>query len=192
MKVFKQSAIAAIAIVFLCPPLAFAANGPEPEGSWFALIFYVINFSLFIWLIRRYGGSQISEFFRNRAKAIRDNLGQAAAALQEARKLDVRARDLGAGLEAEKAQLAADIEAETAHQVGRIEDMAREAIERLHRDHELGVAALREAGQRRVRTALASATETVARDLIERDFRPADQARLLGGFVTRLDEEARA
>lgn len=190
MKAVRRLAFATGALLAFFPALAFAAEGGEQQGSWVALIFYIINFSLFVWLIRRYGGPQITEFFRNRARTIRHNISEATAALEEARKLEARARGLAAGLEAEKRKLAADIDLETAHQSKRIEEMAREAIQRIQRDHELSLAALREAGQRRVRAALAAAAETMARELVERDFKPTDQVRLLGGFVARLAEEA--
>ncbi|HZP46562.1 MAG TPA: ATP synthase F0 subunit B [Candidatus Binataceae bacterium] len=190
MRLSKTSVVIAAAGSWFYATAAHAAEGAEAQGSWFALIFYIINFGLFVWILRRYGAGPIRDFLRKRAGTIRDNLERAQTALAEARRLEARARELAAGLAREKTQLAADLAEETAHQLQRLDEMAREAIARIRRDNESSIAALREAGRRRARLALAAATETLARDLVRADFTADDQARLLTGFVGRLGQEA--
>jgi F-type H+-transporting ATPase subunit b len=187
----SRYAIATIVAVLLCPAAGFAADSAEAPGSWPALIFYVINFGLFVWIVRRFGGPQIVEFFKTRARTIRDNAGRAQTALGEAQALMKRATELTAGLEDEKARLASELAEETAYQIKRLEELAREAATRIKRDGAISVVAAREAGQRRLREALAAAAARLALEIVRRDFQPADQARLLDGFVSRLGEEAR-
>jgi F0F1-type ATP synthase membrane subunit b/b' len=175
----------------LCPALACAAEGAEAQGSWTALIFYVINFGLFMWIVKRFGGPQISAFFKDRAKNIRANMGRASQALHDAQELSKRAAQLTAGLADEKKKMSADLATETAFQMTQIDKQARESVDRIKRDGALGVNALREAGQRRLRESLAASAVQVARELVRHDFQPGDQARLLQNFSSRLDEEVR-
>jgi F-type H+-transporting ATPase subunit b len=183
--------IAAVVTVLLCPLGACAAEGPEATGSWTALIFYVINFALFLWVIRRFGGQQITAFFQGRAKSIRETASRSETALEDAQALARRAGDLTAGLEAEKNRLAADLATETAFQIKRLDELAQETAERIKRDSAISVSAARDAGQRRLREALARAAARLALELVKRDFQPADQTRLLDRFVAKLGEEAR-
>jgi len=191
MKTRSLYTIVAVVTVLLCPIGAFAAEGPEASGSWTALIFYIINFGLFLWLIRRFGGTQIAAFFSSRAKSIRETASRSATALKDAQALARRAADLTAGLAAEKSRLASDLATETAFQIKRLDELARETAERIKRDSAISVSAAREAGQRRLREALANAAARLALELVKRDFQSADQMRLLDRFVVRLGEEAR-
>ncbi|HLW69675.1 MAG TPA: hypothetical protein VKS22_03535 [Candidatus Binataceae bacterium] len=190
MKRQSLHTIIAVVTVLLCPLCAFAAEGPEASGSWTALIFYVINFGLFLWVIRYFGGPQISAFFTNRAKSIRETASRSETALKDAQALARCAADLTAGLASEKSRLAADLATETAFQIKHLDELARETAERIKRDSAISVNAAREGGQRRLREALASATARLALELVKRDFQPADQARLLDRFVAKLGEEA--
>ena len=90
MKILSRFTIATIVTVLLCPALALAAEGAEEPGTWHALVFYIINFALFVWIVKRFGGPQISAFFQNRARNIRANLGRAGEALQEAQNEDAK------------------------------------------------------------------------------------------------------
>ena len=187
-----KAAIATVLSVGLFPALAFCAdNAAATEaGSWFALLFYVINFSLFVMIIVRYAGPAIKGFFRDRAVGIRQNMQWADNALLQAQERASRAAEQMSRLDAEKARIASEMTDETAYQVGRIYDMAQEAVARLKRDTALTSAALRESGRRHVREAMALAAGEIARELIVRNFEPADQSRLLEQFTTKLNQEA--
>jgi F0F1-type ATP synthase membrane subunit b/b' len=187
-----KAAIATGLSVGLFPALAFCAeNAAATEaGSWFALLFYVINFSLFVVIIVRYAGPAIKGFFRDRAVGIRQNMQRADSALLQAQERASRAAEQISGLDADKAKIASEMADETVYQVGRIYDMAQEAVARLKRDTELTSAALRESGRRHVREAMALAAGEIARELIVRNFEPADQSRLLEQFTAKLNQEA--
>src|SRR6266851_4794975 len=92
MRTRYRFAIVSIVTALLCPALVFAADSPPDEGTWSALIFYAINFSLFIWIVKRVGGPQISEFFKTRATGIRENMSRADQAFKDAQGLAQRAR----------------------------------------------------------------------------------------------------
>jgi F0F1-type ATP synthase membrane subunit b/b' len=191
MKIRSRFTIATIVMVLLCPALALAAEGAEEPGTWHALVFYIINFALFVWIVKRYGGPPIVAFFKTRAQSIRTNLSRADAALRDAEQLARHAAELKAGLADEKNRINAELASETAYQVQQIAAMGRESVTRSKRDAALSVAAAREAGQRRLRESLAAAAGGLARELVRRDFQAGDQTRLLASFVGRLNEEAR-
>src|SRR5260370_39646578 len=138
----------------------------------------------------RCGGYGIEGFFRDRAVGIRQNMQRADSALLQAQERASRAAEQMSRLDADKARIASEMTDETVYQVGRIYDMAREAVARLKRDTELTSAALRESGRRHVREAMALAAGEIARELIVRNFEPSDQSRLLEQFTVKLNQEA--
>ena len=186
----RIATVSAIAAGLLCPAGALAAQGEPSEGSWFALIFYALNFLLFLWIVRRYGWPRVTQFFRDRAHTMREIRGRADKAYREAQELAQRAAQLLQQLEAEKSRIAAELDAETNDQIGQIDRAAGEAVNRIRHDTEVTVAALREGAQRRLRQTMAAAAGRVARELVRLRFQASDQARLLEGFIDSLAEEA--
>jgi len=188
----SRIAIAATLIgAALTPTLAMAAEGgAEERGSWGALIPYVINILLFAGILWKWALPAAQNFFRTRASGIRETLAKSEAAYRGAQEVANRAAERMARLEAEKNQIASDLADETVFQIGRIYDLAQEAAARIKRDAELGATAMAENAQRRVREALAHAAGSLARELVAKSFQPADQSRLLQGFVEKLGEEA--
>lgn len=180
--------------VLLAPATGWCAEGGGGEtggGSWTSLLFYVINFAIFVWLLARFAGPAARKFFADRAAGIRETFARAESTYTQARDLADSAAEAMSRLEAEKQQLRADLDAETAYLANRIREMGRETAARVVRDTEITAAAITEAAQRRVRAALAAATGRYARELMIKSFNDDDQARLLRGFEERLAQEAR-
>ena len=193
----KHSAIVAIisaCAVLLLPAIGWCAEGNGGEaaggGSWLSLLFYIVNFAIFLWILMHYAGPPARKFFADRAGGIKETFARAEATYKEAQDLANRAAERMSGLEAEKKQIRADLDAETAHMANRIREMAREAALRIVRDTELTSNAINEAAQRHVRTMLAEATGRLARDLMLKNFTDDDQARLLRSFEQKLAQEA--
>src|SRR5579864_5478818 len=107
MRTRYRFAIVSIVTALLCPALVFAAEGPSEEGNWSALVFYAINFLLFVWIVKRVGGPRIADFFKTRARSIRENLSRADRAFKDAQGLAQNAADRLKSLEAEKSRIAA-------------------------------------------------------------------------------------
>jgi F-type H+-transporting ATPase subunit b len=176
------------------PPAALCAEpGGEPAsaGSWLSLLLYIINFGLFVWILKRYASAPARKFFADRAAAIKENFARTEAEYKQAQDLARRAAERMARLEAEKNQLRADLDAETSFISGRIREMARETAARIVRDNELTAKALSEAARRQIRATLADAAGRLAREMIPRNFSDDDQRRLLNGFEEKLAQEAR-
>ncbi len=179
-----------VAATFLPAP-AIAAEQSPGGGSWLKLLLFAINFSIFAFVVARFGGPMVRKLFGDRLTEIRGVLSRASAAFQEAQDLANRAAATLAGLEAEKARLGAELDQETAYQVRTIGEAARAAAARIRSDAEITAAAIADSAVRRVRNQLAASATRIARELISRDFRDADQKRLLAGFLDKLRQEAR-
>jgi ATP synthase F0 subunit b len=173
------------------PSSALAAEGEQTQGSWFALIFYAINFLLFLWIVRTYGWARITQFFHNRSHLIRENRLRAEKAYQEAQELASRAAQQLRQLEADQHRMAGEMDQETTYQLSQINQAAQEAVGRIRRDAELTAAALREGAQRRLRHTMAEAAGRMARALVSGNFKASDQERLLRGFVESIGVESR-
>jgi F-type H+-transporting ATPase subunit b len=178
---------AAIFAAAFFPQAAHAAEDAGAEhGSWLLLMFFAINFALFVWVLVHFAGPVLKKFFADRAVTIRTALSRAQSAFAEAEDLANKAAARMATLASELKKLADELEQETAFQVGKVADLAKSTAERIHRDTEMSSSALSEAAKRRVRAQLAESAATLARDLIGRNFQPSDQGRLINGFMDQL------
>ena len=187
----RIASVGLIATLLVWPSAVFAAEPEHAEGSWFALIFYALNFVLFLWIVQKYGWPRIAEFFRSRSRTIRENRGRAETAFQEAQELAIRAAQQLRQLDADKRTTMLELNEETGYQMRQIDQAAHEAISRIRRDTEITTAAVRDGAQRRLRQTMAEAAGTIARELVSRNFQASDQDRLLGGFVEHIGEERR-
>jgi F-type H+-transporting ATPase subunit b len=188
----RRILIAASLGAALIPSTALAAEGGgESSGSWSSLLLYIINFGIFVFILVKYAVPMARDFFNQRATTIRETLAKAESNYRQAEELANRAAERTAKLESEKAHIASDLADETVYQVGRIYEIAQETAARIKRDTELSAAATREAGQRRMREALAAAAGRLAREMVVREFKAGDQDRLLDSFVAKLRDEAR-
>jgi len=166
-----------------------ADEAAEQGGSWLLLMFFAINFALFAWVLVHFAVPLARKFFADRAVTIRSGLSRAQSAFAEAQDLANKAAARMASIEAELKKMAADFDQETAFQVARVAELAKSTGERIRRDAMLSTTALSEAARRRVRARLAESAASLARDLIGRDFQRADQGRLIGAFVQKLEQQ---
>lgn len=176
--------------VIIAPSFAFAAEEGASHGSWFGTAFFAINFLTFVAILYFFAGPMARSFFRDRASSIRSQLDRLNSALHEAEDYANRTAARMAKLDDEIAQIKSEMESETAFIANRIREGARAIAERIRRDTELTAAALTDAAQRRVRERLAATAAGLARELIEKSFEAADQARLIDSFMDKIRHEA--
>ncbi len=183
----------ALGVLLLLPARGWCAEGggEAADGSWLSLLFYAINFAIFVWILVRYAGAPARKFFADRAAGIRETFARAEATFKEAQELANRANQRMARLDDEKKQLRSDLDAETAYIADRIRELGRETAQRIVRDTELTGRAIAEAAQREVRAQLAAEIGRLAGALVARNFTGDDQARLLRDFEVKLAQEAR-
>jgi F-type H+-transporting ATPase subunit b len=187
------TAIAATALLGMLPSLALAAEHSTPEGgSWLVLLFYIINFAIFVYLIAHYAAPAIRDFFHQRATLIRNNLRQSQADYKIAQEAEQQVRTLLAGLETEKARVLQDMRDATEVEVARIREQSRTAAQRIRRDGELMAQNTADQARRQVRAAMAAIAIAKARELIRAEFESRDQSRLLNDFIDTIRHGARS
>jgi F0F1-type ATP synthase membrane subunit b/b' len=190
----KLKTILAVTLgVGLSPTLAFCAEGAaEGGGSWLALLFYIINFALFVYILMHYAGPLAIRFFRERAQEIRQNIKLSESGLRSATETAETAEAQVAGLEAEKARILAEMRAETTREVARARELGQMAARRIRQDGEATARSIADNGRRIMQAHLAAVATRLARELIAQNFEPADQSRLLREFLETVRQEARA
>jgi F0F1-type ATP synthase membrane subunit b/b' len=179
------------AAILLWPAWLCAADGEQVEGSWFPLLFYGLNFLIFLGIVRKYGWPRITQFFRDRSHTIREIRDRAEKAYREAQELANEAAERLRQLQADQHKLKTEMDQETAHLIARMRDAASEAVSRIQRDTEITRLALHDGAQRRLRHTMAEAAGGLARELVRQNFRASDQTLLLQSFVERIGEETR-
>lgn len=186
-RIISAATFAAI----LFPQVALAAEeAREDHGSWLLLLFFTINFALFVYVLMHFAAPAVKKFFADRASTIRSGLSRAESAFSEAQDLANEAAARMAALDAELKKLGAELDAETAFQAARIREIANATVARVRRDTGLSTAALGYAAQRRVREQLAATAAALAGNLIASQFQPSDQNRLIDGFMQKLGQGA--
>ena len=180
----------AVCIMGLWAARAVAAGGGEHgEGhaaSAFDLVFPVINFLLFVYVLKRAGGDAIRRYLEERRAQIIAALEAAAAAKGEAERLHAAVGERLGQVEAEAENLRRDLRASAEVGRGRRLKGASDAVARIKRDAELvadqevraAAAALRD------ETVNAAVAATVA--LLRRQIKGADQERFLADFVQEM------
>ena len=187
-----KSALLILSVGLLSPTLAFCAEGAHTEGgSWFALIFYILNFALFVYILARFAGPMAVKFFHDRATEIRENIKLSEAGFRSASQTAEQAEAELKGLAAEKERLVAEMRAETAREVARIRELGQMGAQRIKRDAEMTSRSIGENGRRVIQAHLAATAARLARELIANNFEPGDQSRLISDFLDTISHEAR-
>jgi F0F1-type ATP synthase membrane subunit b/b' len=187
-----KTTLAATLGVGLSPTLAFCAEGGAAEGgSWLALLFYVINFAIFVYILARYAAPLAVKFFHERAVEIRHTTNLSESGLRSASQTAAQAQAEVAGLEAEKARILAEMRAETAREAARIRELGQLSAQRIRRDAEMTARSIADSGRRTVQAHLAATAARLARTLITDNFEAADQTRLLHEFLDTVSKESR-
>lgn len=137
-KLVPISALTALAILAL-PATAFAAAGGGKGFPWGAWIAGILNLLIFLWIIYKFFGSSISEFFKNRRETL-------IADLEEARKLreeaEARLEEYTARLDAledERKQLLEEYHEQGEREKKRIIEDAKKQVEKMRADAEVTI-----------------------------------------------------
>ncbi len=187
-----KTIVAATLGVGLSPTVAFCAEGAAAGGSWFALLFYIINFAIFVYLLVRFAGPLTVRFFRERAREIHANIDLTESGFRSAAQTAEAAQAEIARLEAEKARILSEMRAETAREVARMRELGQMAARRIRRDAESTARSIADSGRRTIQAHLAAVATRLARELIVNNFEAADQTRLVLEFLDTVRQEARS
>ncbi|HEX7128134.1 MAG TPA: ATP synthase F0 subunit B [Thermodesulfobacteriota bacterium] len=190
-----STGLAVLAAAGLPATEAMAAAAGGQGGGFFAtpiggFVAHLVNFVILIGVLAYFAGPRVRAALEERrasyARAIEDAARLKADAEARAREYRERLARADAEIAALKAQYRADAEAERARILGE----AERAAERIRRAAEQTAA--QETAKARVllREEAARLATSLAEQAIRRDLTPADQARLVQDFITRLPASA--
>lgn len=147
------------------------------------LLFPAINFGLFAFLLVRFMGGPIREYFRERTERLREGLAAGKRAAAEADTLRAQIdRDLGE-LPATQDRLKADLLATAAEARNALLAQGREAAERIRADATLVAEQETQSAQRAVRAEVVGEAIRQATQLVQGAVTNDDQIRFVHDFV---------
>jgi F-type H+-transporting ATPase subunit b len=151
----------------------------------------VLNLLIFVLALYFFLRRPIGEVFRTRREAIKRELAQARqerdAALAKLQEVEARL----ARLDQEVAEARAEAEREAAEERERIRRNAEEEARRLRDQAEREIEAAAKAARARLREFAAEQSVRLAEEMIRREMRPEDEARLISRYVEELGGDRR-
>ena len=182
---------AVTALLVLTPQVAVAAggvqHGPPTQGQWVLMAFYLVNFLIFLWLIRKFTKAPLRDFLASRRKELVEAMAEATKAKAEADRVKKEYEAKAAGLEEARAELIEEIrgiaESEREHAI----QSANEASARLMADVERTADSDLDRARLALRAEAARLATEIATKDIEAKMDPATRSRLLKEFLERVD-----
>jgi F-type H+-transporting ATPase subunit b len=164
-------------------PIHFSDIFRSPE-FWGA----VINFTLLVWLLRRYGAKPLRQFLVSRRAEMEREIAAAAEVKAKAEAKYQEYSQRLAQLDQELAQLRKGMETAAAEDRVRILAEADETARRLRRETETQIDQYTRALTDSIRREIVGAAMAQAEKLLREAMTDADQQRLAQSYVARLDE----
>jgi F-type H+-transporting ATPase subunit b len=176
----------AIIVVLICAAPAAAAE--EHAASINQLWFPLINFLIFLFLLRRFAVPLVRDYFRARRQGIARSINEAAAEKEraEARLQEYKKRWAGVSADIKKIHetFVADGEGEKTRSLAEAETLAR----KIKSDAEFLAAQETRVAERKLRAELARQARAAAERTVRNQLTAQDAHRLIDEFVTRLGD----
>lgn len=153
--------------------------------NW-TLIFNVVSFLLLLWLLRRILFKPALRWLEARREAEEARLNKAKALEAQAEALHKKAEAELAETNRLAREIVARAEAEAREILRRAREEAREEARRILQDTEKAVAQMKEKALADLRKEFAELVVLAAAQVLGREVRPEDHARLLNEFLARL------
>jgi len=174
--------------LFFAQAWASSAGAQEHGASLVQLIFPLINFLIFLYLVKRYLLPLVKDHLRSRRQGVEGAIQEAAAGRERAETLlqDYRGRLARLGEEAEKIKEMLRVEGarEKSKLLAEAEDLAR----RLDADARFLAEQEVKAARQEVLAEVARSAREAAEALVQRHLTPADQSRLVDEFSRQVGE----
>jgi len=149
------------------------------------LLWPVVNFVLFVWLLRHFLAGPLREFFRARTERLRDELATGDRARRDAEALRAQlAKDI-ADLPAARERLKADLLSTAARERDHLLAQAKQTAERIRRDAVLVAEQQVSSARRALRDDLVASAVREATTLLRSATQPTDQERFVTEFIGR-------
>jgi F-type H+-transporting ATPase subunit b len=169
-----------------------AGHGGHAEGGspGLGLVFSVVNFLLFVFVLRKYALPVVRESLKRRRATIEQALNEGKKAKEEAEALRREYEQRLAGLAAEQERLRQQAVADAEREKQRILEEARKLAERARLDAQQ--TAQREVAEARriLRQEVAEQAVRLATELVRSHMAPSDQSRLVQDLVKEVRQNA--
>ena len=160
-----------------------AAEGAHAGGSLLGLLFALINFLLFVWILRRFAWPLIRDSLRQRRDRVVAALEAARRAREEAEAIKAEFETKMRNLEAESARARAEVLAIAEAEAKQLVESARQASERIRADARLVAEQETARARRAIQQETAERIADLAGLLIKEHLTANDQVRLTSEFL---------
>lgn len=151
------------------------------------LLLQILNFSVFLFILIKFGGSAMRKFLRGRHELIKKDVHDASELLKQAKqKAEEQERRL-ASLEKEIANLRDSIQKDAEREQARLIASAQEKAKRIQEETRVQLDQQVRSAEARLRAEVATASIKLAEELLKRTVSPEDDRRLAREFVTSFE-----
>lgn len=189
----KMVGLVTVLAPFLLMTAVWAAGGGEGEehhgvtrGQLLGLLFFTINFGLFVLVLRRFALPFVKEALHKRKETVVQALNEAKLAQAEAEQVRREYEERLAGLEAEQQVMRTQALESAQREKARILEEAGRLAERTRLEAQQIAEREVEQARRTLREDMAEQAVTLATELIRAQLRPADQRRLVNDLVDEV------
>jgi F-type H+-transporting ATPase subunit b len=167
---------------------AAAAEAEHEAISINQIWFPLGNFIIFAWIIKRFALPLIRDFLRSRHAQVISSIQTAAETRQRAAATveDYKARL--ARLEQEVQSIQASLRAEGEREKARLLEEAQVLARKINDDTRFLADQEVKIARQKIREEIATQAESIARELIQRNFTPADQSHLTEEFIRGIGQ----
>jgi F-type H+-transporting ATPase subunit b len=186
LKTMLVGAAAVLAVLLLAEP-AFAAGGGAKGFPWLNWAFSILNLIIFVFLIVKFGGSSIQDFFKNRRENLISDLKEAKRLREEA---EARLEEYSAKLDAledERKKLLDEYHEQGEREKKRIIEEAKEQVERMRRDAEVTIAQETKKAIAELETQAVDLAVEMAEDLAKKRLDGDQRDKLVDNYVGELE-----
>jgi len=167
---------------------AAGSGAGHHEPSIGEIIFPAINFIIYAGVLYYFGLPLIRSFLRSRREEVMATMAQAAAKKQQAEALVRDYRAKLAGLDQEAQSIGAMLRREGETEKARLLGDARAMAAKIQEDARFLADVEVQTARQNIIEEMARQAETMAREMVQRNFSAADQGRLVQEFIQQIGQ----
>ncbi len=152
--------------------------------------FALINFAIFLIILHQTAGKQLRLFLRNRHEEMRTKMEEAQREKNLAQASLVAYKTQLTELPTKRQELFAQMQKEAQAEEQRLRDLTKRQVERLQKDANLTILQVTKNAIFQLKQASAEAAVDLAKNLIRRSIKPADEQKLMHTPLVQLERAA--
>jgi len=191
MEIIKSKALRRsflfLLFFFLFAGAALAGEGEEVHHVSITMeVFRLINFVIFVFLLYKFAGKPVKNYFKERTHSIEVALKEAKEAYEEAQRRAKEYAEKVKGAEVELKDLLHQAEMERDEQVKQIREETNRMVERIREQAKAAADLEVKKARRELQIKAAELSVGMAEKLLTENFTDEDQERLLNEYATKI------